>query len=881
MLAPVSWLRELVEGAPVATGHEIAAALVRLGLEEEDLHGGDIVGPLVVGRVLDIVDEPQKNGKPIRWCQVDVGQNGQRLTEGTPQGVVCGATNFAVDDLVVVVLPGAVLPGGNAIGARKTYGHLSNGMICSAAELGLSSGPAAAAGIVVLQSFLGEHDAAKLTPGDDAIELLGLADEVVEVTVTPDRGYCLSMRGIAREYAHATGGTFRDPAAIGSAATNTSGYAVRLADDTPLNGRAGCDRYVARVVRGVNASGAAPPWMAKRLTQMGMRPISLAVDVTNYVMLLLGQPLHAFDVATLQGPIVVRRAQTGETLKTLDDVVRKLYSEDLLITDGGTTVLAIAGVMGGATSEVGASTTDVLIEAAHFDPTSVARSSRRHRLTTEASRRFERGVDPDITAVAAQVAVDLLVELGGGVAERGVTDVDQQPARARIDLDPGLAARLVGLPYSCEQVSATLREIGCDVREPDSVSRAGTAAAAATATATATAATATASATEFSVLSVLSVLPPSWRPDLAAGPDFVEEVVRLRGYDQIPSVLPQASSGRGLTHGQRVRRILANTLAQQGFVEVLTYPFVSAQSHDDLGLGLDDPRRITVRIANPLSEEAPLMRTSVLSTMVESLRRNVSRGQRDAAVFELGLVTRPTAERPIAPVPGTQTRPDELTLGQIRAAVPPQPRRVAFAMAGDADPAGWWGPGRPVDWTDLVGAARAVVSALTVPVVAIADDHAPWHPGRCARLELADGTLVGHAGELHPKVVAALGLPSRTCAAELDVDVITAASDVRVQACELSTYPVAQSDVALVVEEHVGAAALELALRQGAGEMLESVSLLDIYRGDQVGPGSKSLAYRLVFRAPGRTLTTKEVNGLRDRAITAAAAAVEAVARGA
>ncbi len=862
MRAPVSWLVEYAEGAPVVTGREVAASLVRIGLEEEGLHGGDITGPLVVGRVLEFVEEPQKNGKTIRWCQVDVGQNGQRVTEGTPQGVVCGARNFVVDDLVVVVLPGAVLPGGFAIAARKTYGHISNGMICSAAELGIGSGPDATEGIVVLQTLLGEHDAAKLTPGDDAIELLGLADEVVEVTVTPDRGYCLSMRGMAREYAHATGGAFRDPAAMAPAAANTGGYAVQLADEAPLNGRDGCDRYVARVVRGVNASAVSPPWMQKRLTQMGMRPISLAVDATNYVMLLLGQPLHAFDVSTLRGPIVVRRAQAGETLKTLDDVQRTLYPQDLLITDGGTSVLAIAGVMGGATSEVGASTTDVLVEAAHFDPTSVARSSRRHRLITEASKRFERGVDPDITAIAAELAVNLLMEFGGGTADDGVTDVDHRPARDRIDLDPSLPARLIGLPYSRQEVIETLREIGCDVVEPAG----------------------SVSGTESgsgSPSGALSVLPPSWRPDLTNGPDFAEEVVRLRGYDQIPSVLPQASSGRGLTHGQRVRRVLANTLAEQGFVEVLTYPFVSAKSHDDLGLEADDPRRTTVRIANPLSDEAPLMRTSVLSTMVEALRRNVSRGARDTAIFEMGLVTRPLWEPQAAPVPGTDERPDDVTLAQIMAAVPPQPRRVAFALSGNADPAGWWGPGRPADWTDAVGAAGAIGSALAVDLVVTADDHAPWHPGRCARLELADGTLVGHAGELHPKVVAALGVPSHTCVAEMDVDVLTVASDVTVQARELSTYPVAQSDVALVVDEQVSAATLESALWQGAGKMLESAWLMDIYRGDQVGPGRKSLAYHLVFRAPERTLTTKEVNGFRDRAITSAATAVGAVQRGA
>jgi phenylalanyl-tRNA synthetase beta chain len=467
-------------------------------------------------------------------------------------------------------------------------------------------------------------------------------------------------------------------------------------------------------------------------------------------------------------------------------------------------------------------------------------------------------VDPDITAVAAQLAVNLLVEFGGGVVDEGVTDVDHRPARARIDLDPSLPARLVGLPYSRAEVIATLREIGCDVLElSGSGSESGTPADS----------------------SVLSVLPPSWRPDLTNGPDFVEEVVRLRGYDQIPSVLPQAGSGRGLTHGQRVRRVLANFLAAQGFVEVLTYPFVSPQSHDDLGLQADDPRRHTVRIANPLSDEAPLMRTSVLSTLVEALRRNVSRGQRDAAVFELGLVTRPSRALGAAPIPGTQARPDDATLTQILAAVPPQPRMIAFALTGASDRAGWWGPGRPADWADVVGAARAMASALAIELVVTADDYAPWHPGRCARLALADGTVVGHAGELHPKVVAALGLPPRTCVGELNVDVLTSACEAKVQARELSTYPVARSDVALVVDEQIHAAALESALRQGAGELLESVSLLDIYRGDQIGPGRKSLAYHLVFRAPDRTLTTKEVNGLRDQAVASAATAVGAVQR--
>src|SRR4051812_25127419 len=373
MRVPLSWLGEYVDLPEGATGEQVAADLVRVGLEEEAVHGGDVRGPLVVGRVLDFVDEPQKNGKTIRWCHVDVG-------EGEPRGIVCGAHNFVEGDLVVVSLPGAVLSGGFEISARRTYGHVSDGMICSARELGLGDDHE---GII----RLGE-EGIEAPVGTDAIDLLGLAEEIVEVNVTPDRGYALSIRGVAREYALSSGARFTDPALVRTPEAGGDGFGVELADDAPIRGRAGCDRYVARIVRGVDASRPSPRWMQRRLEQAGMRPISLAVDVTNYVLLAVGQPLHAFDLARLEGPVVVRRARPGERLTTLDDVERPLDPEDLLITDSragnaGAGVLALAGVMGGASSEVSATTTDVLVESAHFDPVTVARSARRHKLSTE------------------------------------------------------------------------------------------------------------------------------------------------------------------------------------------------------------------------------------------------------------------------------------------------------------------------------------------------------------------------------------------------------------------------------------------------------------------------------------------------------------------
>lgn len=852
MRMPLSWLAEYTDLPDGATGADVAASLVLVGLEEEDLHGGDITGPLVVGRVLEFEEQMQKNGKPIRFCVVDVGENGQWLTEGRHQEIVCGATNFEVGDLVVVCLPGAVLPGGIAIAARKTYGRVSNGMICAEDEIGIGHDHS---GIIVLTRLLGDDKAAELKPGDDAIALLGLAEETIEANVTPDRGYCFSVRGLAREYWHAQGsplGGFRDPAAIEVPDANEQGYAVVLDDVEPIDGNDGCDRYVARVVRDLDPRRPTPPWMQRRLTQMGMRPISLAVDVTNYVMLAVGQPLHAFDLDTLSGSVVVRRARPGETLTTLDDVQRTLAPDDLLITDGGERALAIAGVMGGSDSEVTADTTTVLVEAAHFDPTSVARSSRRHRLVTEASKRFERGVDPRVTAQAAQLAVDLLVEHGGGSPEPGVTDVDRTTGRAAYLLDVTEPSRIVGVDYPRDRVVAILRDLGCVVDE----SGEGT--------------------DETHVL----VTPPSWRPDLGDGPDYAEEVARIDGYDDIPSITPTPVGGHGLTHEQRVGRIVARALAGAGYHEVLTYPFVAESSADDLRLPADDDRRHAVRLANPLSEERPLLRTSVLATLVDALRRNVARGHRDVGLFELGLVFRPGGPLAKAPVPGIEQRPDDAILRQLYAAVPAQPRRAALVASGLAEQAGWWGPGRAADWSDMVAAVQTVAAALAVRIVVANDPvHAPWHPGRCARLTLPDGTLVGHAGELHPKVLTSLEVPPRTVAAEFDVDVLAAASEQQVQARPFSTFPPALTDVAVLVSSDVAAADVEAALRAGAGDALESITLFDVYTGERIEPGHTSLAYRLTFRADDRTLTTDEVNGFRDAAVAAAAEATGAVQR--
>ncbi|WP_029291125.1 phenylalanine--tRNA ligase subunit beta [Cellulomonas sp. HZM] len=836
---PLTWLAEHVETPAGLTAEQLAADLVRVGLEEEAILPAAVTGPLVVGEVVERTPEPQKNGKTINWCRVDVGAE-HNEPGGDPRGIVCGAHNFDVGDRVVVALPGAVLPGPFPIASRKTYGHVSDGMICSARELGLGEDHD---GIIVL-STLGID----VPVGTDARELLGLGEEVLEINVTPDRGYCFSMRGVAREFSHSTGASFTDPGLPVPTDERPAGFAVELEDDAPIHDVPGCDRFVAQVVRGVRATDPSPTWMQRRLQQAGMRPINLAVDVTNYVMLDLGQPMHAYDLARVAEPIVVRRARTGESLRTLDDVVRTLDPQDLLVTDSpagrGERIIGLAGVMGGGDSEVGDATSDLLVEAAHWDPVTVARTARRHKLPSEAAKRYERGVDPQLPRVAVARAVALLVEHGGGVADDGLTDVDRTVVPSPIELPADLPARLVGVPYTADEVSATLTEIGCEVRGDGDV---------------------------------LHVLPPTWRPDLTVGVDLVEEVARLRGYDAIPSVVPAARPGLGLTAGQRTRRSVARALADAGLVEVLSYPFVGADQLDALAIGPDDDRRRAARLLNPLSDAQPLMRTDLLTTLLDTARRNVARGESDVAVFEIGLVTLPQPDARVAPrLPGG-VRPSDDDLAALEAAVPPQPRRVAGVLAGQREPAGWWGPGRRVDHTDAIAAAQVVADVVGVPLGIAADDaRAPFHPGRCARLATADGTVVGYAGELHPNVVTALGLPARAAAFEVDLDALLAATDgAPLQATPVSTFPVAKEDVALVVDADVPARDVLDAVRVGAaaseaGDVVESVRLFDVYTGSQVGEGKKSLAVALRLRAADRTLTAAETAAVRDAVVAEA-----------
>ena len=804
MRAPISWLGEWVDLPEDVTLEHLHAALVKVGLEEEDVHAFEVTGPVVVGKVLEFVDEPQSNGKTIRWCQVDVG-------EAEPRGIVCGAHNFETGDKVVVSLPGAILPGPFPISARKTYGHVSDGMIASARELGLGDEHEGILRLIELG----------LDPevGVDAIELLGLDDSAVEVNVTPDRGYAFSIRGIAREYSHSTGAAFRDPADIDIAAPDGR-FVVQVKDSAPIRGRSGASVFVTRTVRGIDATRPTPPWMASRLRLAGVRTISLPVDITNYVMFELGQPIHGYDLAKLDGGIVVRRAKNGEKLETLDGTVRTLSPEDLLITDASGPI-GLAGVMGGATTEISDATTDVLIEAANFDPVSIARTACRHKLPSEASKRFERGVDPKVAQAAAQRVVDLLVEHAGGTADPLGSILDEAEAPAAIVLPLSLPTGLVGVDYSTEQIVSTLELIGASV--------------------VVTGDTAT-------------VTPPTWRPDLTDGPSLVEEVARIIGYHEIPSILPVAPPGRGLTHAQRTRRRVAQTLAAAGATEVLSSPFVSEPTIERF-----EPGAPAIRLANALDPQAALLRRTLLPGLLDVARRNLSRGLTDLALFEIGTVFRPEP----GVVPGTDfipvgaERPDDATLATLAAGIPPQGWRVAALFLGDAQPKQPGAAAVPTGLSDALDAVHQLGLAAAVDMTIVAGSHPALHPGRTAEVRVGD-RVVGVAGELLPSIAADLDLPRVVAVAELDLDALIELGATEIAARPIGTLPAATQDLSLVVPVDIPAGDVLEAVVEGAGELLEHARLVDDYRGSGIPEGSKSITLALRFRAGDRTLTAAE-----------------------
>jgi phenylalanyl-tRNA synthetase beta chain len=786
MRVPLSWLADHVDlGGVSAT--ELADRLTFAGIEVErvDRVGEDIAGVLTA-RVLSVRQHP--GADRLVLVTVEAG--------GEPREVVCGARNYAPGDVVPWAAPGAKLPGGLEIGRRQVRGVSSDGMLASARELDIFDDHS---GILVLPPD---------TPvGEDLVGEVGLRDSVLDVKTAPNRGDVLSMRGIAREAALVLGAELRPlDLTVPEAGTPAAELATVEVLDTE-----GCPLYVARVVQGLDAAAPAPLWMARRLYLYGQRPLGAVVDVTNYLLLDQGQPLHAFDLDLVPGQrIVVRRARDGERLRTLDGRDRVMDSGDTLIT-AGEEPLAIAGIIGGETTEVRPSTRRVLIESAHFPPACVRRTMHRLGISTEGGQRWARGVDPAGAPGVCDQAARLMATLAGGTVAGGQLRAGPGvPSREAIRLDWHRSARRLGAPQEAAFAAERLASVGCTVSTPDP--------------------------------GTVIAVPPSWRFDIEEWADLEEEVARRWGYEHIPLTLPGAAGGY-LTAEQRLRRRARDVLAGMGLTEVLTYPFLSQADLGRLELAPDDQRRRTLRVRNPVSEERPELRTTMLPGLAEVAARNLAKGLAGVAAYEIGVVFLP----------------------QEPGAMPAEPRMLGAVLAGRRQAGRFddrWGP---VDFADAKGIVEGLAGALGVREVRYqAAGPMPFHPGRCAAVWLGE-VAIGVVGQLHPRVAAALGLPAASFAVELELTPLLEAAPTTLPASTPSPYPELAFDVAFIVPPGVTAQALQDTLAEAAGELLARLTLFDAYQGDPLPAGHRNLAYRVALQARDRTLSDADAAAVRDR----------------
>jgi phenylalanyl-tRNA synthetase beta chain len=794
MRVSLGWLREHVDIE--LDPEELAHRLDMSGTKVEALHRpGEGIQGVVVAEVLAI--EPHPNADTLSMVEVNQG--------GEQHRVVCGAKNFSVGDRVPLALVGSKLPG-LTITERKIRGEVSRGMLCSGSELGISKDHS---GILVLQP-----DAPL---GQDVVELLHLDDVILELEITPNRPDCMSVHGVAREVAAITDKVLKSiPVPLESEpGTSPKGLSVDIQD------LSGCPRYLARRLSKVQV-GPSPVWMAARLLASGVRPISNVVDATNYVLLEMGQPLHAFDAArVVDQHLIVRRATPGEVLKTLDDVDRHLHPDDLVIADPAKG-LAIAGVMGGADSEVTPGTTEIILESAYFEPTAVAYTSRRHGLRSEASARFERGLDADGVAPAALRASSLIAEIAGGEEEGAVDRYPKPVERSTIRLRPCRTTSLLGLELEPARQADHLTSVGIGITEEGDE---------------------------------LVATVPLFRPDLSREIDLIEEIARLEGFDKLPSSIPSGPSG-GLDPRQRAERTLRRVLVTSGVTEAWTGSFQSPSELDDLDLDEDHPARRMILLENPMSEQEPALRTTLLPGLLRSAGLNASHRAPGIALFEIARTYRPGR---------SQLAEEELALAAV--------------FSGERIPKTWSGDRSNWDIFAVKGLLNSATAYLGLPALRFERvKGAPFHPGRAAQIYLGSRPL-GVVGELHPDICSRFEVPERTLTCEVSVEELLVDLPDRRKASALPTQPSIFIDLAFVVDEVVASAELTgLIEAAGAPEIVAS-RLFDVYRGDQVPDGKKSLAYALELRSSDRTMTDTEASAVTDRIVTAARERLDAQLR--
>lgn len=777
-----NWLRSHVPAS--ASREELSAVLTAIGLEVEEVTAlGAGLDHVVVARIVSAERHPEADRLQI--CQVDAGQ-GEHLQ------IVCGAPNARPGLLAPLAMVGAQI-GTLAIKPAKLRGVESNGMLCSAKELGLDSD---ASGLFELP--------ADAPVGQSLVEYLGLPDASIEIKLTPNRADCFSIRGIAFDVAAACASEVVPFTAAPVPAVGTRELTVALAAG------AEAPRYVGRVIEGINARAATPLWMAERLRRSGVRPVSLLVDITQYVMLELGQPMHAFDLGTLQGSIGVRRSRAGEALKLLDGRDAALDDSFLVITDADRPI-ALAGLMGGFDTRVTDDTTAVFLEAAHFAPAAIMGRGRKLGLHTDAGHRFERGVDPALPRTAIEYATRLVLDLAGGTPGP-VTEAlraDDLPATATIALRRARIARVLGIQIADAEVERILRALGMDVA---------------------------AAADGWQVTA------PSRRFDIAIEEDLIEELARIHGYEQIPTTLPGGASRIAMPSETRLDDLsVRRQLVARDLQETINYAFVDAGLLRHWQLQGD-----VVALANPLSAELAVMRPSLLPGLVATLGRNAARQLGRVRLFELGRSFHPQA-------------------GDGQPA-PLETQRVAAAVCGDADPQQWGLATRKVDFHDLKGDLESLAAASGA-VLTFQPSQRPYgHPARSADV-LRDGVVLGWIGQVHPRLAKAMDIDVDVFAFELDLALLAARQLPR--ASELSRFPSVRRDLAFLVPEAVAWADLEATLRRAVGPLLRQVTLFDRYVGQGVEPGFKSLAMGLILQDKSRTLTDRDVDSVVAEAVSA------------
>jgi phenylalanyl-tRNA synthetase beta chain len=786
MKVSLGWLSDFVDiDMPV---ERLVHALDMSGTKVEAVHRpGQETKGIIVAQVVSVEAHP--NADTLSLVDVDTGDGQQR--------VVCGAKNFSVGDRVPLARVGSRLPE-MEITARKIRGIVSDGMLCSGSELGISKDHS---GILVLPPD------AQL--GADVVETLGLGDAVLELEITPNRPDCMSVIGVAREIAAVTNMSLRAPSLETPAPEPAGPVTVTIQDDE------GCRRYLAQYIKDIVVRPS-PAHIASRLLACGVRPISNVVDATNYVMLETGQPLHAFDADLVHGQaITVRRAVDGERFTTLDGVIRHLSDRDLMIADGDR-ALGIAGVMGGANSEISPQTKRLILEAASFEKVSVAYTSRRHGLRTEASARFERGVDPDGVPVAAARATAMILELAGGEAPTGpVDEYPRPPERATITLRPGRSNRLLGIEIPAASQADYLRRLGLYVEERQHT---------------------------------LEVEVPTFRPDLTREEDLVEEVARLEGFVKLPATLPGGPAGR-LHPDALADRKIRRALAAMGLHEIWTSSFMSLDSLDKLGLDVDHPARHPVMLSNPMSEEETALRTTLMPGLLKTTAHNLARGVKGAAFFEIARVYEPT----VGASPKEQLPQEGLVLGAI--------------FSGESVPKTWWGQPAKWDYFAVKGVLERMLQAIGAPAPRFRPVRGmPFHPTRAAAVSF-DRVVAGALGELHPEACERFEVPEGTLLLEIALAPVLAALPEDVKVEDVPRFPANLIDLAFVVDEEITADRIEELVGRAGQPEVSSVRLFDVYRGDQVPEGKKSLAYALELRLPDRSLTDEEATRVRDRIV--------------